>query len=178
MLTIRTLNLNNPQAALRNFLLAAAATLSLIAASLVPTTADAKRYHIGDPGALLDELIDMDAGDIADLKADLVDARNDITDAIGDIAEAKEDIAEAPMGETIGNIAFSIARSAVDRATGKALNEARETLDDAEAILATRRDDIGEDEFEETRGAITMIRRELIEIEYALDALTTALRKT
>ncbi len=177
MLTLRTLNLNNPRAAFRNFLLAAAALIALTAASLIPTPADAGRYHFGDADELLDDLIEMDARDIDELQADLVEARADIKEAIGDIEEAKEDVKDAPGGEAIAKVAFNIARAAVDRATGKAINKARETLNEAETILGDRRDELGEAEFHETLGAIEMIRSELIEIEYALDDLTAALRE-
>ncbi len=177
MLSLRALNLNNPSAAFRNFLLAAAALIALTVAALVPTPADAGRYHFGDAEEILDELIEMDARDIEDLRADLVDARADINDAIGDIEEAKEEVKDAPGGEAIANVAFNIARAAVDRATGKAIDKARETLIEVEALLDERREDIGEAEFRETLGAINMIRSELVEIEQALDALTDALRE-
>ncbi len=175
MRTLRTMNLNNPSAAFRNFALAAAATIALIIVSLLPTPADAGRYHIGDADELLDELIEMDARDIEELQKDLVEARADIKEAIGDIEEAREDVKDAPAGEAIAKVAFKIARVAVDRATGKAIDKARDTLDEVETMLGERRAEIGEAEFRETRDAIEMIRRELIEIEYALDDLTTAL---
>lgn len=177
MLTIRTLDLNNPQAALRNFLLAAAATLSLIIASLAPTSADAGQYHFGSADDLLDDLIEMDAGEIKSLQSDLEEARADIREAISDIAEAREEVKDAPVGGAIVNVAFKVAQVAVDRATGVAINKARATLDDAEALLGARRAEIGDDEFFETSGAIDMVRSELIELEYALEALAKAFRE-
>ena len=176
MLTLRALNLNSPRAAFRNFLLAAAALLALTFAALVPSQANAHKFHLGDADELLEDLIEMDARDIKELQADLADARADIKDAISDIEEAKRDLKDAPGGEAIAKVAFKVASAAVDKATGKAINEARQTLDEAEALLEDRRDDIGEAEFQETLGAIGMIRSELIEIEYALDDLTSALR--
>lgn len=177
MLTIRTLDLNNPRAAFRNFLLAAAATIALIVAALVPTPADAGRLHIDNADELLDELIEMDAGDIEDLQADLVEARADIEEAVSDIAEAKEDVRESAMGAAIANVAFNVAQVAVDRATGMAVNKARKALNEAEVLLNARRDSLGEAEYQETRGAISMIRNELTDIESALEALAKALRK-
>lgn len=176
MLTLRTLNLNNPRAAFRNFLLAAAALLALTVAALIPSQANAHKFHLGDADEFLDDLIEMDASDIAELKADLVEARTDINDAIFDIEEARNDVKDAPGGEAIAKVAFKVASAAVDRATGKAINEARKTLEEAEALLGERRDEIGNAEFRETFGAIRMIRDELIEIEYALANLTDALR--
>ncbi len=178
MLTLRTLNLNNPRAAFRNFLLAAAALIALSIAALAPTNANAGKFHLGDADELLDELIEMDDDDIDELRDDLVDARTDIRDAIYDIEDAREDVKDAPAGQAIANVAFKIAKTAVERATGKALSETRETLAEAEELLDARRDELGEDEFEETLGAITMIREELVEIEYALDDLTGALQET
>lgn len=177
MLTIRTLNLNDPRAAFRNFMLAAGATIALIIAALAPTPADARNFHIGDADELLDELIEMDASDIAELQADLVEARDDIEEAISEIAEAKEEVKDTVIGAAIANAAFNVAQVAVDRATGMAITKARKALDEAEAMLSDRRDDLGDAEFHETRGAIDMIRSELIELEYSLDALSAALRE-
>ncbi len=176
MLTLRTLNLNNPRAAFRNFLLAAAALVALTLAALIPSSANAHNFHLGDAEELLEDLIEMDARDIEELKDDLVDARADINDAIFDIEDAKEDVKDAPAGEAIAKVAFKVAGAAVDRATGKAIKEARKTLDEAETLLDEQREDVGEAEYQETLGAIAMIRSELIEIESALDDLTQALR--
>ena len=177
MLTIRTPNLNDPSAAFRNFLLATAALFALTVAALAPSQANAHRLNIGDAEEVLDELIEMDAKDIEDLEADLVEARSEIKNAIHEIEDAKDDVKDTPVGAAIAKIAFKVASTAVDRATGKAINEARKTLDEVEAQLHDQRDEIGETEFQETLGAVRMIRDELTEIELALDDLTDALHK-
>ncbi len=178
MVTLRTINLNDPNAGFRNCALALAALAALTVAAFLPTDASAGRYHIDDPDDLVEELINMDANDIADLRDDLIDARADIREAIEEVADAKEDVKEAPGGEAISRVAFRVASAAVSRATGAALAEARDTLDDAELILAERRSDIGDAEFAETQGAIDMIRTELGEIESVLDELLAALRES
>ncbi len=176
MHTLRIMSLNDPRAAFRNFILAAAALFALTVAAFLPSSAEAGHFTLGDTEELLDELIEMDADDIDELQSDLVEARADIAEAIGDIAEAKEDVKEAPGGAAIAKIAFKAAQVAVETATGKAINKARKALDEAETLLDERRSDLGEAEYRETSDAIDMIRRELIEIEYALDDLSEALR--
>jgi hypothetical protein len=170
------MNLNNPRARLRNCALAIAAVVALTVAALLPTGTEARSYDIDDPEDLVEQLIKMDEDDIADLRADLVDARADIREAISDIEDAKDDVKDAPGGEAISRVAFRVAGAAVSSATGAALAEAHDALNEAEQILDGRRDELGMSEYRETRGAIDMIRGELTEIEATLQDLLDALR--
>ena len=176
MLMVRTARLTDPTAARRNFIFAAAALVALTAAALFPSNASAHSYNFGDSEELLEDLIEMDADDIRDLREDLIDARADVADAIEDIEEAKEEVKEVPMGAFIANIAFRTASATVSASTNIAFNKVRKELKKAEAELTDRREELGEAEFTETKGAIKMIREEITELEYALDDLQRALK--
>lgn len=177
MLTIRTMNLNNPRARLRNCALAVAALIALTIAALIPTRADAHNFRIDKPEDLLEELIELDADEIAELREDLIEAQDDINDAIFDIEDAKKDIRDVPAGGAIARVAFKAASAAVDGAAGRAIGKAQKTLEEAESLLSERRDEVGEAEYKETKDAIIMIRRELAQIEDSLDDLLAAMRE-
>lgn len=156
-----------------------AGTAALAFASFAPMTASAHSFSlsIDDHEDLLEQLIELDADEIEDLREDLVDARADIAEAIGDIEEAKEEVRDAPFGGIVAKIAFRAASATVSEAVTEALSEARVELGKAEDELEVRRTDLGEAEYTETKGAITMIHEELGNIEDALVDLLSALKE-
>jgi predicted nucleic acid-binding Zn-ribbon protein len=122
---------------------------------------------------ILEELIEMDAEDIADLRADLADIRAGIEDAIGDIAEAREEMRDAPGGRYLVKIAFAAMAEATESAVGEAISAAFAKLDVAERGLADA--DVSDAERRETQGAIDGLRDDLGALEDALDDLRAAL---
>ncbi len=129
---------------------------------------------IGKDGDLLKQLIEMDADDIEDMRADFAEARADIKEAIGDIAEARKDVKGVPGGGVILKIAFATARSSASVAIDEALAEARKEVSRAERELKTA--DVSADERAETGVAISTLREELDSLEAALEELIEALR--
>lgn len=157
---------------------AGAAALALAAfAPFTGASAGSYHLHFDDHEDMLEQIIELDAEGIADLRDDLTEARADIADAIRDIEEAKEDVKEVPLGGMVAKIAFRAASATVSKATETALDEIRDELVKAERELDTRRSDLGEAEYVETRDAITMIRKELKNLENALEDLTDALKE-
>lgn len=129
---------------------------------------------IGKDGDLLKQLIEMDADDIEDMRADFAEARADIKEAIGDIAEARKDVKGVPGGGVILKIAFATARSSASVAIDEALAEARKEVSRAERELKTA--DVSANERAETGVAISTLREELDSLEAALEELIEALR--
>lgn len=129
---------------------------------------------IGGDGDLLQDLIDMDAADIEEMRAEFAEARADIKEAIGDIEDAREDVKGVPGGGVILKIAFATARSSASIAIDEALSEAREEITRAERDLKTA--DVSADEKAETQVAISTLREELDSLEVALEELIEALR--
>lgn len=158
--------------------LAGAAALTLAAfAPLSGASAGSYNLHFDDHEDLLEQIIELDAEGIANLRADLTEARADIADAIRDIEDAKEDVKEVPFGGMVAKVAFRAASATVSKATETALDEVRDELVKAERELGARRTDLGEAEYMETSDAITMIRKELKSLEDALEDLTDALKE-
>ena len=160
---------------IRSLTIAGAATLALAAAPLSSASAHSFHLDIDDHEDLLEQLIELDAEGIEDLRADLVEARADIAEAVGEIEEAKEEVKDVPFGGLIANIAFRVASVTVSKATESALDEVRAEMTKAEAELDNRRAELGEAEYAETQGAFEMVREELEYIEDALDDLKAAL---
>jgi predicted nucleic acid-binding Zn-ribbon protein len=129
---------------------------------------------IGGDGDLLQDLIDMDAADIEEMRGEFAEARADIKEAIGDIEEAREDVKGVPGGGVILKIAFATARSSASVAIDEALADAREEITRAERDLKTA--DVSADEKAETQAAITTLREELDSLQVALEELIEALR--
>jgi predicted nucleic acid-binding Zn-ribbon protein len=129
---------------------------------------------IGGDGDLLQDLIDMDAADIEEMRNEFAEARADIREAISDIEEAREDAKGVPGGGVILKIAFATARSSASVAIDKALGEAREEIDRAARDLKTS--DVSADERAETQLAISTLRDELGSLEVALEDLIEALK--
>ena len=124
----------------------------------------------------LQDLIDLDADDIADLRDEFADAREEVLDAIQDIEEAREDVKGVPGGGVILKIAFGVASKTVSAATSEAFDEVRDALSEAEDELQDKREEVGEDEYDETSKAISVIRAGIADIEGALAELTAAMR--
>lgn len=86
--------------------IAGAAALALAAfAPLSGASAHDVHLHFNDHEDLLEQLIELDADGIEDLRDDFADAREDIADAIIDVEEAKEEVKEVPLGDMIATIA-------------------------------------------------------------------------
>lgn len=161
--------------------LCAASAAALTFAAFTPlsgASAHDIHLHLDDHEELLEQLIELDAEGIEDLRDDFAEAREDIADAIVDIQEAKEDVKEAPIGGMVANIAFRTASATVTKAAKSAFKKVHKELNQAETELDERRADVGEAEYVETSGAIAMIREELKGVEEALSELTSALKET
>ena len=130
--------------------------------------------NIGKDGDLLKQLIEMDAEDIADMRAEIADARADIADAISDIEEAREEVKGVPGGQLILKIAFASARAGTRTAVEEALGDARDEINKAERDLATAK--VSDEERVETQGAIDALRTELDALEASLNELIVAMR--
>ena len=92
---------------IRNTIMAGAAALSL--GLLAPMGgASAHSFHLSfdDHEDLLEQLIELDADGIDDLRDELVEARAEIGEAIYEIQEAKEEVKGVPFGGMIARIAF------------------------------------------------------------------------
>lgn len=129
---------------------------------------------IGGDGDLLQDLIEMDAADIEEMRNDFAEARADIKEAIGDIDEARDEVKGVPGGGVILKIAFATARSSASIAIDEALAEARKEIARAERDLKTA--DISAEERAETGLAISTLREELDTLQVALEDLIEALR--
>lgn len=157
------------------------AVVALAGVALVSTAAVAGEkkgrdivINIGEEGELLEQLIEMDAADIEDMRAEFAEARADIREAIADIDEARSDVKGVPGGGVILKIAFATARTSVSVAVDEALGEARREIDRAASDL--RKMDVSADERAETEGAILTLREELDQLQDALEELMDALK--
>jgi hypothetical protein len=129
---------------------------------------------LGKDGELLDQLIEMDAAEIEDMRADFDEARADIKEAIGDIEEARKDVRGVPGGGVILKIAFATARSSASIAIDEAIAEARKEIRRAERDFKAM--DVSAEERAETELAILTLREELDSLQVALEELIEALR--
>ena len=130
--------------------------------------------NIGKDGDLLEQLIELDAKGIEDLRAEMADARAEIADALVEIEEAREEMKSVPGGGVILKIAFASARAGASTAIDEALVDARREIDRAERDLAST--DVSEEERVETQEAIDVLRTELDALEASLNELIEALR--
>lgn len=158
-------------------LIAILAGLTIGAAS--PASAhDTKGYSdlsLDDPEEVLQQLIDLDADDIEELRDDMAEARSEIREAISEIDDAKEEARENPGGVVL-NVALKTAGGVVSKTTTRAFAKIQSALSAAESDLAAAGATISDEERVETQLAIDTIRSELAEIELALDELVTAMR--
>lgn len=166
---------------LKNLLIIGAAMVG--ATALAPTAAFAhdnvisfNGLTIGDKDKdLLDQLIELDADDIADIRDEMADAREDIRDAIADIDDARDEVKSVPGGKAILAVALRSASGAVSDATEDAFEEVRSELDSAERRLPGRASEIGDAEVAETQEAINALREGLDSVEAALAELKEAM---
>lgn len=153
--------------------LGAAAAVSF--ATATPAAAKDREVviDIDDEGDLLERLIEMDAADIEEMRAEFQDAHDDIVESIADIEEARADVKGVPGGRLILKIAFAAARSGASESANAAIDEARLALDGAERELAVM--DVSAEERAETGEAIDVIREGLVLVENALAQLFEAM---
>lgn len=121
----------------------------------------------------LEDLIELDAEGIADMRAEFADARAEIDDAVDEIRDAREEARSAPGGEFIVKIAFAVAKATVRVSIDRALNDVGRAVDKAERDLATA--DVSDAERIETQGVIDILRVELASLRTSLDELAAAL---
>ncbi len=166
---------------MRSLILAGAAVFTFAAAA--PTAAIAHDsaisfdgFSFDDDKDLLEQLIELDADDIDELREEMAEAREEIADAILEIEEAREEARGAPGGGAIINVALNTASAVVTRTTNKAFKEVEKELARAERELADARETVGEAEFAETTMAISVIREEIEEIKVSLSELTAAMK--
>ena len=158
-----------------NFRVMTAMVLGFLSAILFSFSAHAGSIDFDNPDRMLDLLIDMDARDISNLQKDLRDVRIEIVEAIDEIEAVKVEEFDEPGMRTIARVAVKSASAAVSNGTRDVLRQAYGTLDQTTRLLDERRSDIDEAEFNETSGALSMIRGELGQIEVALSDLVAAI---
>ena len=99
-----------------------------------------------------------------------------IKEAIVEVAQAKEEVRGVPGGAAIVKVAFAAASAAVSSSANGALNDVLVQLDRAESELEVAKSDLSAEEYDETRGAISMLRKEIAKLEDTLADLTAAMR--
>lgn len=168
--------MKQPFAAVKAFFIASAAALTVSVATPASAHIEFGHLHFDDDEDVLQQLIDLDADDIDELREEFADARVEIREAISEIDEAREEVEGVPGGKTILKTALSAASAIVSKATSEAFEEVRAELADAESELAGMETELSAEEYAETQMAIDVIRTELVEIEVALDELLQAMR--
>ncbi len=165
---------------LRSLIIASAAAFAVAIAA--PTTAAAydsnisfDGFSLNDDEDLLEQLIELDADDIEELREEMADARAEIRDAIVEIEEAREEVKSAPGGAVIMKVALTTASAVVKTTTGRAFKKVRKELARAERELIDGKDNLSAEEFAETQLAIDVILEELAAIQASLTELTDAM---
>ena len=125
----------------------------------------------------LQQLIEMDADDIAELRADLADARKDVLDAIAEVKEARLEARKDPQTAGFIDIAFAAASVSVENSTYGVFNDIYDMIDSAEADLKAGKADVGAAERRETQEAITVLREGLDGVQDALGELLAAMKQ-
>ncbi|MFQ5563907.1 MAG: hypothetical protein ACE5FO_10110 [Parvularculaceae bacterium] len=171
---------NGVQKTIGGLIVASAAFLAVSAGA--PATAAAHDLTIsaldiefGDSEDLLEQLIELDADDIQELREEMAEALEEIDDAMDEIEDAREEAKSAPGGGAILKVAFGAASVAITESVDKAFEKVRSELDTAEGRLSEMKSTLGPEEFAETQEAIGVIRAGLADIEAALDELVAAL---
>ncbi|GJL95057.1 MAG: hypothetical protein DHS20C05_14620 [Hyphococcus sp.] len=170
---------------MRALMIAGAAALSVAVA--VPTSAAAhdpdddheisfNGFSFDDDEDLLQQLIDMDADDIEEIRTEMADAREEIREAILEVEEAREEASETPGGGVIVKVALSAASATVSTATNIAFNRVEKKLKTAESDLHDQADEIGAEEVAETQLAINVIREEIGSLRVAISELIDAMK--
>ncbi len=128
-----------------------------------------------DSEDLFEELVALNANDIATLQGDFEDARYEILDAIDEVHEAREEIRSVPFIGIFVRAVFRTAGSASLAATQSAFDGVESRLDDAENKLFEEADRLGPDETAETGEAISVIREGILGLQDALGELLSAM---
>lgn len=128
-----------------------------------------------DSEDLFEELVALNANDIATLQGDFEDARYEILDAIDEVHEAREEIRSVPFIGIFVRAVFRTAGSASLAATQSAFDGVESRLDDAENRLFEEADRLGPDETAETGEAISVIREGILGLQDALGELLSAM---
>lgn len=132
-------------------------------------------FNFGDED-FLQSLIEMDAEDIAEMRADFAEARAEIRNAIGEIDEARAEAAKSKEAKSILAVALTEASESVSEATKNAFDEVRSELNRAESELDGMKSSLSAEEFSETQELIEFLRSELVEFEVALGELIDAMK--
>lgn len=160
------------------FILAAFALAGVMLVASAAVAAERKDREvvidIGKDGDLLEQLIEMDASDIEEMRAEFAEARADIKEAIADIDDARAEVKGVPGGGVILKIAFATARSGASVAIDEAMADARKEVVRAERELKSA--DLDAAERAETEVALSTLREELDSLQAALEELIEALR--
>jgi len=125
---------------------------------------------------LLQSLIEMDAEDIAEMRAEFAEARVEIRDAIGEIDDARAEAEKSDEAKSILAVALSEASESVEETVQTAFAEVRTELDRAESELSEMRSTLDDAEFNETKDLIAFLRSELVEFEAAIGELVAAMK--
>lgn len=163
----------------QKFLIAGAAAFALA----IPATANAGSMNVSFDGLdfdddedVLEQLIELDADDIDEIREEMADARQDIAEAIIEIEEARLEASDVPGGGAIVSAALKTASVIVSKAANEAFDEVEEELDDAERELDAVKSDLADGEYAETTMAIGVIREEIASMREALSDLVSAMR--
>ena len=146
-----------------------------LAFAVSPAAAAERNFDFGDDKEMLAELIELDADDIAEMRAELAEARIEIEDAIAEIAAERAAIEDQPVfARAIMKIAFGFAGARIDNEALEAFDEALAAL--AEADTELKLADVSDQERAETQAAIDLLQAELPALRALLERLGDALR--
>lgn len=124
----------------------------------------------------LQDLIEMDAADIDELRTEMADARADIRDAIADIEEARNEAGDDAEAKAIVAAALNAAAASVIESTDDVFKQVHEALDRAESDLVSGKVEVSADEVTETKMVIAALREELGGVQSALGELVAAMK--
>ncbi len=162
--------------------------LSIGAAALIlsvasPANAEVNFNHVSfdsfsfdEDEDFLEQLIELDADDIEDVREEMAEASVEIRDAITEIDDAREEVKAAPGGSAILEAALAIASSFAEKAMDEGFAEATTELDRVEDELHGMENELSAEEYAETQLAIDTIRSEMAEIEVALGELLETMK--
>lgn len=132
--------------------------------------------NFDDDREFFEQLVDLDADEIAEIREEMADARAEIADAIAEIADAREEVRSTPGAGAVLRTALGAASAIVEHAVKEAFDEVEAELVVAEGRLEDERSALGEDEYAETKQAIDVIRTEIASLDVAIDELIDAMR--
>lgn len=124
----------------------------------------------------LQNLIDMDAEDIAELRAEMADARAEIKDAIAEIEEARKEAGDQPEAKAVLAAALQAASASIIESTDGVFKQVHDALDRAESELVSGKVEVSAEEVTETKLVIAALREELGGVQAALGELAAAMK--